>query len=67
MNDTIVQGFMFRTVEDDPDNDSICRIVRRAEASDQEVIEMGPAFLVRFGDGHQRVAYAMELSPWYPT
>ncbi len=66
-----VQGFSYDSVSDDePDNGLICQIVGRTgplDASEQEILDLGPAFLVRFGDGHERTAYACELRPWYPT
>ena len=67
-----VQGYMFRTVAESGElaeqNENICQIVRRAnseEFSDQQALDLGPAFLVEFGDGSQEVVYAMELHPWY--
>lgn len=73
--DNPVQGFLFVSVAEDKTevgdyNDTVCQIVRRAtygEASEHDVLNMGPAFWVRFNDGHEFVAYAHELSPWYPT
>lgn len=62
----IVQGFKFDSA-DDPRNGNICRIISRSEASDHEILENGPAFLVRFGDGSTDVVFSSELSPWYPT
>lgn len=69
-----VQGFTFDSVAEDGElstyNGNICQIVRRAsatEASENEVLDYGPAFVVRFGDGKEDTAYASELSPWYPT
>jgi hypothetical protein len=35
--------------------------------SEHDVLAMGPAFRVRFGDGRIENAHASELSPWYPT
>lgn len=70
-----VQGFLFESVAEHGSdlgarNDTVCKIVRRAsyvEASEHDVLDQGPAFLVRFSDGHEEIAYAHELSPWYPT
>lgn len=70
----IVQGYLFRSVAEEGDlvrrNDTVCRILRRAEVTDvseHDVLDMGPAFVVRFWDGLELVAHANELSPWYPT
>jgi hypothetical protein len=71
---TPVQGFTFESCLEDGElstrNGDICQVVRRAsehEATDNEVLNLGPAFRVRFGDGKEETAYAQELSPWYPT
>lgn len=63
---SVVQGYRFDSA-DDPRNGNICKILTRSEASDHEVLENGPAFLVRFGDGSTDVVFSSELSPWYPT
>lgn len=69
-----VQGYTFDTMAEgeipDAYNRNVCQIVRRAqgtEASEVEMLEHGPAFWVKFGDGHEMVAHASELSPWYPV
>jgi biotin operon repressor len=63
----VVQGYMFDTAADDKRNGNICQIVERANASDAEVLENGPAFTVKFGDGTTDVVFSSELSPWYPS
>lgn len=69
-----VQGFTFDTHAEgevaENYNGNVCKIIRRAEgteSSEREILEYGPAFWVRFGDDHEMVAHASELSPWYPT
>ena len=63
-----VKGYMFMSQDDDNRrNQTICRIIRRAEVSDTEAAEFGAAFLVEFGDGHRDVCYGEELRPWYPV
>lgn len=63
-----VQGFTYTSIVDgDTRNGTICHIIGRATVSDVEVLEMGPAFEVKFGDGTQVTAYAEELHPWYPV
>lgn len=75
-NEAIVQGYTFDSVagEESPIakyHGNVCQIVRRArvgeQVHEQQVLDLGPAFIVEFGDGHQEVAYANELNPWYPT
>lgn len=66
----VVRGYMFISVgEVGVDrNETICQIIGRdTEISDNEVVENGPAFRVRFGDGHVLTAFSSELHPWYPT
>lgn len=69
-----VQGYLFKSVAEGNElaryNDCVCRILRRARASEfseNETLNSGPAFVVRFGDGHTEVAYGHELNPWFPT
>lgn len=63
----VVQGYVFDTASDDKRNGYVCQIVERAKASDHEVLENGPAFTVKFGDGSTDVVFSSELSPWYPS
>lgn len=72
--DLPVQGYLFQSVAEGSDlaryNECVCKILRRATASEfseNETLANGPAFMVKFGDGRTEVAYAHELSPWYPT
>lgn len=71
MTPQLVQGYVFESVSDEaPDadrNNTICKIVSRAKVSEHELMEYGPAFKVKFGDGYEMVAYSSELHPWYPT
>jgi hypothetical protein len=60
-----VQGYTFLTDAPNPRNGDVCKIIARVEAPD--VLDAGPAFRVRFGDGEEDVAYAYELRPWFPT
>lgn len=63
-----VQGYVYHSVdENDIHNGNICKILRRATISDNELREMGPAFRVEFGDGSTKNAYSEELSPWFPV
>lgn len=62
----VVQGYIFQSVADDPRNGNVCQIEERANASDHEVLENGPAFKVRFGDGEADIVFSNELRPWYP-
>jgi len=67
---SVVQGYLFRTegVHDDR-NETVCKIVRRAEESVGELLSQGPAFWVAFSDDpdHVYFAYGYELSPWFPV
>lgn len=67
MPEHVVQGYEFHSVDDHPRNRTICKILSRAPMTDSEAREMGPAFTVVFGDGSVGIAYASELSPWYPV
>jgi hypothetical protein len=67
MGDSVIQGFVFQSVDDHERNDTICQILRRAPVSDAERLDMGAAFTVAFGDGQVMTAYSSELHPWYPT
>lgn len=67
-----VQGYLFDCYSSgDPNleerNNTVCKIVGRAEVSDSELLDFGVAFDVEFGDGFKTRAYSCELSPWYPT
>lgn len=63
-----VQGYVYEGADDeDKHNNTICKIERRADVSDNEAREYGPAFLVRFGDDTTKIVFGMELSPWYPV
>lgn len=63
-----VQGYTYWSIVDgDPRNDTICQIIERADVRGADVMEYGPAFRVRFGDGHTTTAYSSELRPWYPV
>lgn len=62
-----VQGYEFQSVEGHERNGTICKIKARAQASESDVIDMGPAFRVEFGDGTVMTAYSSELHPWYPV
>jgi hypothetical protein len=68
-----VQGYLFESVADARSdlgqyNGCVCKILTRAtNVSEHDVLAMGPAFRVRFGDGRIENAHASELSPWYPT
>lgn len=64
-----IAGYLYDShggLEHDDRNNTVCQIVGRA-GTDNEQMEYGPAFLVRFGDGVEIVAYSIELNPWYPT
>jgi hypothetical protein len=65
--DEIVQGFLYMSGASDELDGSIVKIVGRAKVSDEQVLENGPEFVIRFGDGLEMDAFASELSPWYPT
>lgn len=62
-----VNGFLFLTEAEHPRNNTVCQIMDKAGASDVEILENGPAFKVRFGDGEEMVVFSSELRPWYPT
>lgn len=65
---TPVQGYQYDSMDDDhPRNFTICKILKRADVSDTELREYGPAFTVEFGDGEIKTVYACELNPWYAT
>lgn len=76
MEHQVVQGYTFESVSEPETelgkrNGDICQIRRRAEPkrdlSEGELLDLGPAFVVEFGDGYRDVVYSAELSPWYPT
>lgn len=63
-----VQGFTFTTVEEHEladRNGTICQIIGRVEEHGS-LLESGPVFRIRFGDGFETNALAAELSPWFP-
>lgn len=62
----LVAGFVFVSGGDEhaDRNDTICKIIDRGEPDGDD---LGPVFMVRFGDGKILRAYAEELNPWYPT
>jgi len=68
----VVQRYEFvpltDTAEDEhPRSGTLCQIVTRAKASDTELRDAGPLFVVQFGDGHVDVIAGSELRPWYPV
>lgn len=65
--DEFVQGFTFMSGYDHERDGNIVKIIGRVKADDDQVLEHGPEFLIRFGDGFEMEAMASELSPWYPT
>lgn len=60
-----VVGYLYDADDDPVRHLTVCKIVARAETPVPDFEY--PAFRVRFGDGHERVVYASELSPWFPT
>lgn len=60
-----VQGYKFSS-EGDPRNGTICKIVSRVE-EEGSLLEQGPMFEIKFGDGETMTASGYELSPWFPT
>ena len=75
MDEPVVQGYTFSSFASPESslgkrNGDVCQMVRRAREGDvhlQELLDLGPAFIVRFGDGHETVAFGVELNPWFPT
>lgn len=70
MAEKVVQGFMYDnegTEEHKQHNQTICQIIGKGDANDYELMEYGPAFLVKFGNGDVITAFARELHPYYPT
>lgn len=67
MSSSVVQGYLFHSVDSHVRNDTICQILRRADVSDIEAREMGPSFTVQFGDGEIVTVYGSELEPWFPV
>jgi hypothetical protein len=63
--DKVVQGYLFRS-DDDPRDRNICQIVGRCDA-EGSLLEQGPMFSVKFGDGSTGTAAGYELQPWFPT
>lgn len=65
----VVQGFIFDSGGDEMSerNNTICKIISRATAATESLLQNGPAFIVEFGDGERAVVYGTELSPWFPT
>src|SRR5690348_2560091 len=64
-----VKGYMFNTVDGSniaDRNETVCQIIGRVE-EEGSLMENGPMFKVKFGDGHEDVALASELSPWWPA
>lgn len=59
-----VTGYIFRSDADVPQNEKICQIIARAEP-DGETLE--PAFVVRFSNEEELIAWGSELRPWYPS
>jgi hypothetical protein len=68
MVNDVIEGFVFEPpiASDHPEREgTVCQIVERAESNN--TLETGPAFWVRFGDGHEMEAYSAELRPYYAT
>lgn len=61
-----VQGYKFQSVDGDPHNGLICKIISRV-VEEGSLLEQGAMFLVRFGDGEEITASGEELDPWFPT
>lgn len=61
-----VAGFLFRSDVDSEHDNTVCRILDRAEPFD-EGFGIHPMFLVKFNDGAIRAVMAIQLSPWYPV
>lgn len=61
-----IRGYEFHSTEGGPQDGSIVQIVSRA-GTEHELADMGPMFRIKFGDGTERVVFASELSPWFPT
>lgn len=69
MAEPTYKGFVFDnggTERNGDRNGHVCQIMERA-GTDNERVEHGPMFLVRFADGEEIIASGYELSPWYPT
>lgn len=63
--DKYVQGYIFKC-DDDPRDGNIVQIVGRCGA-EGSLLEQGPVFRVKFGDGSTDTASCYELQPWFPT
>lgn len=64
-----VQGYMFNTIADgslSDRNETVCQIIGRV-TEEGSLMENGPMFKIRFGDGHEDTATASELNPWWPA
>ena len=58
-----VQGYKFSSPGDEH-HECICKIVSRVE-EEGSLLEQGPMFKVKFGDGKVVAASGEELSPWF--
>lgn len=64
-----VQGYIFQTVEESSlseRNGTICKIIGRG-GGDALILEQGPLFRVKFGDGVEEIVSSDELRPWFPV
>ncbi len=61
-----VQGYLYRSTDDDPRHDTVCQIVGRVQ-EEGSLRENGPMFRVKFGDGVILTACGDDLKPWFPV
>jgi len=65
----VIQGYLFRSEGPFHErSNTVCKIDRRADEREGELLSQGPAFWVTFGDDPDTnyFAYGHELSPWFP-
>lgn len=62
-----IQGYMFTgEAPGDPNrHGTVCQILKRAKTSDN--LEIGPTFVVRFGDDVVMNVLGLDLWPWFPV
>lgn len=61
----LITGYLYRNTESEF-NECVCQLVSRVKESGT-LMEQGPSFKVKFGDGTEKVVSGYELSPWFAT